>query len=52
MATRNKTRVMGYNVKKFHDLDGKTQKPRIHDKKASWMPADAGMTQGVGGDSH
>ena len=52
MDKQKNVAIMSNKAKILGAIDGKTQKVRIDDKKAPWMPASAGMTMGVGGTSH
>jgi len=52
MPEEKNVAIMSNKAKILSVIDGKTQKTRINDKKASWVPASAGMTTGVGGTSH
>ncbi len=52
MHDQKNVAIMSNKEKILDTIDGKTQETRINDKKAPWMPASAGMTMGVGGNSH
>jgi hypothetical protein len=52
MAERNNAAIKGYNAKIMGDIDGKTQKTTNLTDKYAWIPASAGMTTLVGGNSH
>jgi hypothetical protein len=52
MAQDKNVAIMSYNAKILNASDGKRQKVANSADKTSWIPASAGMTTHVGGNSH
>jgi len=51
MARGNNASIKGYNAKIMNSSDGKRQKTTNSSDKNLWIPASAGMTMCVGGNS-
>ena len=51
MARGNNVAIKGYNAKILSASDGKRQKMANSTDKTLWIPASAGMTTRVGGNS-
>lgn len=51
MTDKKKVAVMSNKTRIFSVIDGNIREKENLSKKASWMPASAGMTTDVGGNS-
>ena len=52
MARGNNAAIKGYNARIMNASDGRRQKMTNSTDKNLWIPASAGMTTLVGGNSH